>query len=142
MVSMIQPEGEGGGDPESLIRSSEGRSLDVWQHHRGEIAVVWRFGRMFPRPKLTACFVIGRAVDPGFTPPRPPPRRPRRGRRNQRSEKTVLFSERAGLLDSVRFFRTDLGKTRWSSRGPAKPNRTSPCKVNPEIYINKYSSGP
>lgn len=36
---------------------------------------------------------------------------------------------------TVRFFRTDLGTTRWSSRRPANPKRTPPCKTNPEIYI-------
>lgn len=135
MVSIIQPEGERLREPDKIFGKAFSGTQESSQ----------LFGSSEECFQEPACFVIaasGRVADPGTASPPPPPPAPRRGRRNRRSEKTALFSERAGLLDSVRFFRTDLGKTRWSSRRPAKPNRTSPCKVNPEIYINKYSSGP
>lgn len=153
MFSRIQQEGK---ESNSLIRCLGKRYLAIWQEtsksstqcHQGEITIILQFGmhmECFQKTKITACFVIaasGHAEDLGTASQLTPSCRPWLRWRNHRSENIVLFSEHAGLLDSVRFFRTDLGKTRWSSCQPAKPNRTSLCKVNPEIYINKYSSGP
>lgn len=62
-------------------------------------------------------------------------------RMNNGSQKYSMFLECAEVLGSVRIFRTDLRTTRWSSCGPANPNRTPQSRTNPEKYINKYSSG-
>lgn len=90
---------------DDLHNSAEGKRprKRSWRCQGGESAVIPQFGGMFPRTKIPACFVVAvsvRAGDPSTA----------SQRRNHRSEKIVVFSERAGLLDSVRFFRTDLGE--------------------------------
>lgn len=85
-----------------ISNSAEGKRPRK-RSRRCESAVIPQFGGMFPRKKTPACFVVAvsvRAGDPSAA----------SRRSNHRSEKRVVFSERAGLLDSGRFFRTDLGE--------------------------------